>query len=49
MILLKTVGSHLSGAAGLLREARVDVRQAAEEHEAELERLKSEMEAETKP
>ncbi len=42
MILLKTVGSHLSGAAGLLREARVDVRQAAEEHEAELERLRTE-------
>jgi putative ABC transport system ATP-binding protein len=34
MILLKTVASHLSGAAELLREARVNVREAAEEHEA---------------
>ena len=42
MILLRTVGSHLSGAAGLLREARIDVRRAAEEHEAEVARLQAE-------
>lgn len=44
MILLRTVSSHLSGAAGLLREARVDVRQAAEQHQAELEQLRTETE-----
>jgi putative ABC transport system ATP-binding protein len=36
MILLKTVASHLTGAAELLREARIDVRQAAEQREREL-------------
>ena len=42
MILLKTVASHLSGAAGLLREARVTIRRAAEEHEKETPQLESE-------
>ncbi len=35
MILLKTVASHLTGAAELLREARVSVREAAERRQAE--------------
>ena len=34
MSLLQTVASHLTGAAILLREARVNVREAAEEHQA---------------
>ena len=36
MILLQTVASHLTGAAELLREARVNVRQAAEQHKNQL-------------
>ncbi len=35
MILLQTVASHLTGAAELLREARVNVREQAEERRAE--------------
>ena len=34
MKLLQTVASHLTGAAELLREARVNVREAAQEYEA---------------
>ena len=38
MSLLQTVAGHLTGAAELLREARVNVREEAEEHEAAAER-----------